>query len=147
MTLLRVLVTGSRRWTDAEILGDALLECWHDALQLGADGITVVHGAAHGADSLAGLWAVANQGLGVIAEPHPANWSSCAAECPPGHRRPRRDGTGYCPTAGHRRNQLMVDLGAAIAFAFPLGASTGTRDCIRRAERAGIEVRVFEALP
>lgn len=143
MTLLRVLVTGARRWSDADVLGDALSECWHDALQLGADGITVVHGGAPGADTLAGLWAVANQGLGVIAEPHPAVWSSCAAECGPSHRRRRRDGSEYCPTAGHRRNQLMVDMGAAVCLAFPLDASTGTRDCMRRAWSAGIQVRMF----
>ena len=143
MSLLRVLVTGSRRWTAGGVLGDALLECWHDALQLGADGITVVHGAAPGADSLADLWAVANQGLGVIAEPHPAVWEVCAAECLPGHRRPRRDGSEYCPTAGHRRNQVMVDLGAAVCLGFPLGRAAGTRDCMRRAWSAGIQVRMF----
>lgn len=142
--LLRVLVTGSRRWSDAEVLGAALLECWFDAMELGADGITVVHGGAPGADSLADLWAVGHQGLGVLREPHPADWSVCAAECEPGHRRQRRDGTPYCPTAGHRRNQLMVDLGAAVCVAFPLGRSAGTRDCMRRAWSAGMQVRMFD---
>jgi hypothetical protein len=139
--LLRVLVTGSRSWTDAELLHAALLECWFDAMQLGADGITVVHGGAPGADTLADLWAVGHQGLGVVSEPHPAVWAECAADCQPGHRRRRRDGTEYCPTAGHRRNQLMVDLGAAVCVAFPTTGSTGTWDCVRRAERAGIDVR------
>jgi hypothetical protein len=142
--LLRVLVTGSRRWQDADLLGAALLECWFDAMELGADGITVVHGAAPGADTLADLWAVGHQGLGVVSEPHPAVWAECAAGCEPSHRRRRRDGTEYCPTAGHRRNQLMVDLGAAVVVAFPLGRSAGTRDCMRRAQLAGVDVRVFE---
>lgn len=141
--LLRVLVTGSRSWADAEVLGAALLECWYDAMELGADGITVVHGGAPGADTLADLWAVGHQGLGVFSEPHPAVWAECAAKCKPGHRQARRDGTPYCPTAGHRRNQLMVDLGAAVVVAFPLGRSAGTRDCMRRAQLAGIDVRVF----
>jgi len=142
--LLRVLVTGSRSWLDAEVIGSALLDCWHDAMELGADGITVVHGDAPGADSIADLWAIGFRGLGVLREPVPADWSSCVAGCRPGHRRTRRDGSGYCPTAGHRRNQLMVDRGAAICLAFPLAASTGTWDCARRAETAGIWVRVVK---
>lgn len=141
--LLRVLVTGSRSWTDTEVIGAALSDCWRDAVQLGADGITVVHGGASGADRIADLWAIRFRGSGVLREPVPADWPSCAAGCRPGHRRRRWDGSEYCPTAGHRRNQAMVDRGAAVALAFPLGASTGTRDCMRRAERAGIEVRVF----
>jgi hypothetical protein len=142
--LLRVLVTGSRRWTDAEALHAALLECWYDAMELGADDITVVHGAAPGADTLADLWAIAHQGLGVLVERHPADWSACAADCGPGHRRRRRDGSEYCPTAGHRRNQLMVDLGAAVCVALPLPGSSGTWDCVRRAELAGIDVRLVK---
>jgi hypothetical protein len=35
----------------------------------------------------------------------------------------------------------MVDLGADLVLAFPLGKSEGTRDCIRRATAAGIHVR------
>jgi hypothetical protein len=143
--LLRVLVTGSRAWTDSQALGDALLDCWHDAVQLGADGITVVHGAADGADSLADLWAVGHRGLGVLREPTPADWPLCAAECRPEHRRLRRDGSEYCPTAGHRRNQLMVDRGAAVCVGFWRAPGTGTLDCLRRAERAGIPVRRIDA--
>jgi hypothetical protein len=141
-TLLRILVTGSRSWTDTEAVGGALMECWHDAMQLGADGITVVHGDAPGADSIADLWAIGYRGLGVLREPVPAAWEDCATDCMPGHRRNRRDGSGYCPTAGHRRNQLMVDRGAAVCLAFPLSTSAGTWDCARRAEAAGIWVRV-----
>jgi hypothetical protein len=38
----------------------------------------------------------------------------------------------------------MVDLGAYICLAFPIGESPGTRDCIERAEKAGIRLRVSE---
>lgn len=143
--LLRVLVTGSRSWTAADVIGAALLDCWHDAMQLGEDGITVVHGDAPGADALADLWAVGYRGLGVLREPVPAVWEECAAECQPSHRKPRRDGSGYCPTAGLRRNQAMVDRGAAVCIGFWRPPGTGTLDCLRRAERAGIPVRRIDA--
>lgn len=141
---MRVLVTGSRRWTDPRVIHDALLWAWYDAVQVGADGITVVHGTAPGADAIADEWARANEPSGVLRDPHPADWSGpCAADCQPGHRRKRRDGSDYCPLAGHRRNQHMVDLGAAIVLAFQRDGSTGTADCIRRAKTAGIPVQLF----
>lgn len=138
MTTARILVTGSRAWTDTQALEDALLGAWHDATQAGHTAIVVVHGTADGADTLADTWARANAPHGVTAEPHPADWDHCAPECPTGHRKPRRNGKDYCPTAGHRRNQLMVDLGADLCLAFPHGPARGTRDCLTRASRAGI---------
>lgn len=143
---LRVLVTGSRRWTDAAAIETALLDCWHDALELGAPGIVVVHGAAEGADTDADRWALRHEGQGVGRDPRPADWTGpCPPECRPGHRKRRRDGSEFCPTAGHRRNQAMVDAGAAVALAFQVGQSSGTADCIRRAEAAGIPVRRWSA--
>jgi hypothetical protein len=143
----RLLVTGSRPWTDRQRLEDALLLAWHDALESGHTDITVVHGAAPGADTYADIWAKARAGHGVTVDPHAADWDTCSPDCPPpaGHRRLRGTQGSYCPTAGHRRNQLMVDLGAALCLAFPLGKATGTRDCMRRARQAGITV--WEVLP
>ena len=34
----------------------------------------------------------------------------------------------------------MVNAGADLCLAFPLGESRGTRDCVRRADAAGIPV-------
>lgn len=81
--------------------------------------------------------------LGMVPEPHPADWDLCAPGCRPSHRRPKKRGTGtYCPTAGHRRNAEMVDLGVEYwcCLAFPLVPSPGTRDCMKRARLAGIRV-------
>ncbi|MEM9067135.1 MAG: hypothetical protein AAGE52_01475 [Myxococcota bacterium] len=49
--------------------------------------------------------------------------------------------------AGPLRNQQMVDAARmesdVIVYAWPLGESRGTRDCMRRAKAAGFEVRVM----
>jgi hypothetical protein len=98
--------------------------------------ITLVHGAAEGADSLAAkLWGI----KGWPIEPHPADWDHCDPTCkhPP---RYRRDGTPYCPAAGPRRNLEMIRLGADLCVAFPLGKSIGTQHCMRHARAAGIPV-------
>lgn len=136
-----VLVTGSRAWTAEDVIADALLDTWHDALQTGHTGITVLEGGAHGADRIAGQWAQQHATDGVDHQQMAADWTGpCAADCPPSHRKTRAGGD-YCPLAGHRRNQAMVDQRPQIVLAFQVGRSTGTADCIRRAEKAGIPVR------
>lgn len=135
----RILVTGSRTWPSVELLIDALDEVWHDATQIGHPGLTIVHGGADGADKWAKGWAIGN---GLPHEAHPADWSGpCTSECPPDHRRSSKYRASYCPLAGHYRNQLMVDLGAAMVVAFHHRNSSGTADAIRRAEKAGLPVR------
>ncbi|MFK8851296.1 DUF2493 domain-containing protein [Streptomyces sp. Ac-502] len=134
----RILVTGSRSWSDAQLLADVLLDTWHDATQLGHRSIVIVHGGADGADTLADLWA---RGAGLDVEVHEADWGHCGPDCPPGHRRPRSRGGDYCPTAGPRRNQQLIDAGAHLVVAFHRDSSRGTADCITRAQAAGLPVR------
>jgi hypothetical protein len=86
--------------------------------------VTVVHGAARGADTIAGELA---RGFGMKVEIHPANWEE------------------YHRAAGPIRNQEMVDLGADICLAFLMPNSKGTADCIRRARKARIKVKIYEA--
>ncbi len=149
--IYRILVTGSRSWTDVQAVERALVDVWHDATQLGGS-ITVVHGACYpaknregkrpikSADFIAALCCVAYD---LPMEEHPAVWAACTPNCPDKpHRKTRGDSTTYCPLAGHWRNQAMVNLGAHLVLAFPSGTSTGTRDCMRRAEAAGIHVEV-----
>ncbi|MEV4127071.1 SLOG family protein [Nocardia sp. NPDC049707] len=116
----RLLVTGSRDWHDRKTIRDALVQAWRD-LQPGP--IILVHGAARGADQIAAdIWASG----GLEDEPHPADWKG--------------DGR----KAGPIRNQHMVDLGADLCVAFPIGDGwSGTRDCMERARKAGIPVRVI----
>lgn len=144
--LALVLALGSRRWTDVPTIHDVLLDTWHDARQDGYCGIEVMEGTADGADRMCGEWAEARFDDGVAHLPVAADWEGpCAAACPPNHRKTRRDGTEYCPLAGHRRNQNMVDRTPLIALAFQVGDSTGTADCIRRADKAGVPVRRWAA--
>ena len=115
MSKRRILVTGSRDWGDVQTLENAL------AAYVG-DEVTLVSGACPtGADLLAEVFA---KRAGWEVERHPADW----------------DKRGKA--AGPLRNQEMVDLGADVCVAFPLGESRGTRDCMSRAEGAGIPVRV-----
>ncbi|MFE9461628.1 SLOG family protein [Streptomyces californicus] len=143
---IRILVTGSRSWEDVQGLDDALRDTWNDATQVFSPEhpVVIVHGDCYkGADFFARHWAVAN---GIRQERYPADWTGpCAPECPDSHRPIRGNGQSYCPTAGPRRNEAMVQLGADILVAFQRGNSSGTADCIRRATAAGIPVRRFTA--
>ena len=131
----RVIVTGGRDFKDGALV-------WDEFEALAAACVnndefhppTIVHGGARGADRLC---AEAAQEMGFLVDPHPADWDHCAPDCKPGHRRRAAWGE-YCPTAGIRRNQEMVDAGADLLMVFPGG--DGTEDCVRRARRAGIEV-------
>ena len=114
---MRVLVTGSRDWTDEEAIEVALAP-----LGTGGEPVTIVHGACPtGADAIAHKIALR---YGYEVEPHPADWTT--------HGR----------AAGPIRNQEMVDLGADLCLAFPLSTSRGTWDCVRRAIEADITLTV-----
>jgi len=119
--LLRILITGSRDWADKNAIARALI--WAIGQQPALivpdvhgpqclwDRITVVHGAARGAGTIAATIATA---WGMHVEPHPADWDR------------------YGRSAGYRRNAEML--------AFPLEASRGTRMCMGLARDAGIRV-------
>lgn len=141
---MRVLVTGSRGWSDVDTIHNALLAAWADAVEAGASGITVIHGGASGADRIAAQWADTNRNDGVGQERHEADWATCGPDCQPEHRR-RVGRREWCPTAGPRRNQRMVDTAPALVLAFQIGNSTGTADCIRRAQAAQIMIRKWSA--
>lgn len=103
---------------------------------------TLREGGAAGGDTIARTLA---DGWGWTVDTREADWSApCRDTCRPGHRRQRRDGTEYCPAAGNYRNQDMVDAGADAGVAVPLrgAANRGTKDCYRRARRAGIHMEM-----
>jgi hypothetical protein len=89
--------------------------------------ITVVHGAAKGADEQAGI---AAEWLGLDVETHPADWR------------------GRGQMAGLERNQLMLSLGADLVVAFKhdfdgLMRRGGTEHMIRIAMEAGVRTTVL----
>lgn len=120
---MRVLVTGSRHFANSPVVSRAL----HLAqLDLDDDGqITVVHGGARGADSIAGRLAETN---GWAVEFYRADWDR------------------YGRSAGHRRNAEMVAAGADVCLAFlqSTAENRGTRGCVKLALAAGIPVRAHD---
>lgn len=92
---------------------------------VGDQDVTVVEGDCPfgGVDTIARVWA--NYYPRARSEKHPAMWF--------------KHGKG----AGPIRNQEMVDLGADVVLAYPMGVSRGTRDLVVRAREAGLVVRVF----
>lgn len=114
----RILVTGSRTWTDAGVIAGALAGYYRE-------GAVLVSGACpRGADALAEeYWAL----LGGEVERHPADWS----------RHGKR--------AGFRRNAEMVNAGADVCTAFIKDGSAGASHCAGLARAAGIPLRLFTA--
>jgi SLOG family YspA-like protein len=108
----RVLITGSRTWTDNTIIRDALAP-------YRSPGAVLVHGDARGADRIAAaIW----RRWGLPVESHPADWSVGRA-------------------AGVIRNRRMVGLGADVCLAFIRDHSRGATHCAEAAENAGIPTR------
>lgn len=111
------------------------------------------HGDCERGDrQIAGIW----RDLGGVDDPCPADWVHCAVElteeqaianrqagigpCRRSHRRISRRHGEYCPTAGLRRDVLMVQSGVNRVLAF-LDPGSKTRGAFRTAdmaEQAGI---------
>lgn len=113
----RVLVTGSREWTDSLAVAEAIDEHMQP-------GDVLVHGCCHkGADRIAdSYWGFA---LGQEVERWPADWDE------------------YGKAAGHIRNQKMVDSAPDLCLAFIRNESKGATGCAGRARMAGIPVVVY----
>jgi hypothetical protein len=114
-----VLVCGSRSWSNAlkvhDAIGDLALE-WDEPL-------TIIHGGARGADSIADEVA---RDMNYHIERVPADWSKGKS-------------------AGVLRNLQMLDMEPAIVLAFWDGQSRGTLHTISEATRRGIPVRIVPA--
>lgn len=117
---MRVIVTGSRDWTEDMTVYAALAEIKNVDKP---DSVTLVSGACPtGADIMAEGWA---RRFGWEIERHPADWK--------GHGR----------SAGPWRNKRMARLGADVCLAFHKDGSRGTQNMIDLCEKAGIPVRLW----
>lgn len=113
---VRVLVCGSRDWTDTTAI--------EKELRLLPAGSVVIHGDCRGADRIAGQVAL---NLGLEVQAFPADWET--------HGR----------AAGPLRNARMLVEGrpdTVLAFHEALEASRGTKDMVRQARKAGVTVKV-----
>ena len=116
---MKVLVTGSRDWTDSETIYRALAE--HTAF----DEVTLLSGACPtGADAFAERYAKLK---GWKVELHPADWDK------------------YGKRAGPLRNQAMVDRKPDLVLAFILNGSRGASGTVAMARKAGLRVKVYDA--
>ncbi len=114
----RVLVTGSRTWTNRVLIQRHLLTIAHH-------GIIVVHGRCpDGADQIADEICEFYQ---IPVERHPADWGK------------------YGRRAGFVRNAEMVNLGADLCLAYIHNDSRGASMCADLAEKADIPTRRFRA--
>lgn len=130
-------MTGSREWTDGRIVA-AVIE---GLAEIEGGDVTVIHGAARGADTTADCAAIAG---GFPVEPYPADWAT------------------HGKAAGPIRNQQMLDEGKPdVVIAFKDGFQPdipddveivdpytvrrprgGTEHMVRIAKAAGIPVYV-----
>lgn len=158
----RVLFTGSRTYDNAPMVRVVLWGLAANAFGTPSGDVhipvEVCHGGALGLDALIGREARQIQAAVLRAKSYPANWRSCdrvhpVVPCPPGDEHRRNRGApfdysnSYCPLAGLRRNQLMLDSfkpDLVVAFVDkPLASSRGTNDMVERAVKAGIDVHVI----
>jgi YspA, cpYpsA-related SLOG family len=117
---VRLLVTGSQRWTDVGVIEMALLA---EVIDMPVRGIMLVHGACpEGADLIAARFA---RRRGWDVEAHPADWAR------------------YGNRAGQIRNERMVNLGADVCLAFIRDQSPGASTTVFKARRKGIRTVVW----
>lgn len=125
---MRVLVCGGRDYNDREKVFDTL-----DDIR-GIVPITcIIHGAAKGADTLGGKWAVSSK---TAVEAYPAKWKDFSH---PWSVRKTNKWGDYNSMAGPIRNQQMLDEGKPdLVVAF--GGGSGTWDMIKRAKENQVMV-------
>lgn len=109
---MRVLVTGSRNFTNTKLMYNALSSIQNND-------ITLVHGGCKGADKIAEK---IGEELGFQIEEHLADWDK------------------HGKSAGPIRNIEMLNSGIDLVLAFPIGESRGTRNCIKKAVDKSIPV-------
>ena len=121
---LRVLICGSRDWSDKRRIGRYLDDLLAAEGMVARD-LVVIHGGCKGADHHAGMEA---KGRGCQVLEFPANWKK------------------HGLSAGPKRNQQMLDEGRpdrVVAFHPSLTTSKGTKDMVSRAKFHSLPIDVI----
>jgi hypothetical protein len=112
----RVVVTGSRTWTDTTVIRTALTAVWDP------DTVLVSGACPNGADALCEqCW----RRWGGAVERHPPDWGRLGR------------------AAGFLRNRHLIGLGADLCLAFIRSHSPGASHTAALAEKAGIPTRRY----
>lgn len=123
---MKILITGGREYINNYTITEALMEVTNEILWDSPKKIILVHGACRGADMLADKIC---RSFGVEdIRSYPADWDKLGK------------------AAGFIRNQEMLDKekpDICLAFHSDISKSKGTLDMIKRANKAGIEVRLY----
>jgi len=122
---MRILVCGDRNWIDRTHMMNILDDTFNS-------GDTLIYGCCRGADNIAydilRQYKTPTGDMDINIKPFPADWDK------------------YGKAAGPIRNQQMIDEGKpdiVLAFHNNIAKSKGTMDMIKRANAAGIEVRIY----
>lgn len=150
-----IIVTGSKKWKDRNVIYEVLDETLEELHSQGF-GMEIHVGDASGADQITHEW-VAEKNGGIFVksdkfrkitgrvvdiETFNARWNHCSSSCGSKanvHMKLNRNHELYCPSAGMRRNAIMVARGGHLCLAFILDCSSGSTECAKMAEKAGIE--------
>ena len=115
--MFRLLVTGSRDWSDVEVIATEL-----QFVAKKYKNVVLVSGHAIDADRIAELIAV---DLGWVVEIHEPDW------------------TLHGKSAGFKRNTTMLETDVQAVLAFHKDNSKGTADTIKKAKERKIPTRVL----
>lgn len=116
----KILICGDRNWNDYWVIYDVLSKLDRNLI--------IIHGAARGADTMAGIIAK-NLGFKDVIS-FPAKW------------------TKYGKSAGPIRNRQMLNENPDLVIAFhnDIENSKGTKDCIEEAEKRNIQVQLISKI-
>lgn len=134
-TSKKILVTGSRDYSDYPTVMRAVAIAIHDLAKAGASEITILHGNAPGADSMVVEFinkedrTLAKHGVRVTLKAFLADWNKHGSK------------------AGPIRNKQMVDEKPDVVLAFlePGQPNRGTLGTVKMAKAAGIKVVPYGA--
>lgn len=138
---LRVLICGSRDWSDQRIV-DVLVEGLIATAGIEDRALALCQGDAKGADACAKKWADV-----VHVEDFPAKWGEHDwIWCPGAWCRDKKSTRDYCVGAGPRRNdQMLTEFKPHVVIGFKDGykpGSGGTENMIEIAKAAGVKTYV-----